>query len=155
MLLSVTLAAFAQTGQQAPGPLSKAHAALEGAGGCQSCHGADRKVAPDLCLACHQPIADRIRLKKGVHRAVSGACSDCHVEHGGVDADLRPLDPADFDHAGETGFALKGRHATVAKTCASCHTSRSYLNRFTFLRHLPHRPARGQARHLVRDLPYA
>ena len=128
MLLSVTLAAFAQVGQQAPpGPLSKAHSALEGAGACQSCHGADRKVASDLCLSCHQPIADRMRLKKGVHRAVTGDCSGCHVEHGGVDADLRPLDPADFDHAGETGFALKGRHATVAKNCASCHTSRSYL----------------------------
>ena len=124
MLLSVTLAAFAQSGQQAPGPLSKAHAALEGA--CQSCHGADRKVASDLCLSCHQPIADRIRLKKGVHRAVAGDCAGCHVEHGGVDADLRPLDPADFDHA-ETGFALKGRHAAVAKNCASCHTTRSYL----------------------------
>ncbi len=129
MLLSVTLAAFAQVGQQAsPGPLSKAHSALEGAGACQSCHGADRKVASDLCLSCHQPIADRMRLKKGVHRAVTGDCAGCHVEHGGVDADLRPLDPADFDHAGETGFALKGRHATVAKNCASCHTTRSYLN---------------------------
>jgi hypothetical protein len=125
-LLNVTLAAFAQEGQQAsPGPLSRAHAALEGA--CRSCHAPDGKVRPDLCLSCHQPVADRIRLKKGVHRAVTGDCSGCHVEHGGVDADLRPLDPADFDHAGETGFALTGRHAAVAKTCASCHTSRSYL----------------------------
>ncbi len=128
MLFSVALTAFAQDGQAvSPGPLSKAHAALEGAGKCQSCHGADRKVAPGLCLSCHQPIAERIRAKKGVHRAVTGACSDCHVEHGGVDADLRPLDPATFDHAGETGFGLKGRHASIAKNCASCHASRSYL----------------------------
>ncbi|MFO7694556.1 MAG: cytochrome c3 family protein [Vicinamibacterales bacterium] len=128
MLLSATLAAFAQSGQQvSPGPLSKAHAALEGPGTCRSCHAADGKVTPDLCLTCHQDVGDRIRVKKGVHRAVAGACSDCHVEHGGADADLRPFDPADFDHAGETGFALKGRHATVAKNCASCHTSRSFL----------------------------
>ena len=120
--------ARAQAGQTAsPGPLSKAHAALDGAGRCQSCHGTDTKVTPGLCLSCHGEIADRIRLKKGVHRAVAGACSDCHVEHGGADADLRPLDPASFDHAGETGFALKGRHAAVAKSCAACHTSRSYL----------------------------
>jgi len=110
-----------------PGPLSKAHSALEGAGKCQSCHGADHQVSPDRCLTCHKPIADRIRAKKGVHRDVTGECAGCHAEHQGADVDLRPLDPASFDHASETGFALNGRHARAAKACASCHTSRSYL----------------------------
>ena len=34
-------------------------------------------------------MAERIRLKKGVHRDVTGDCAACHVEHAGVDAELR------------------------------------------------------------------
>jgi hypothetical protein len=128
LLVVVALPCRAQTTPPAsPGPLSKAHASLEGAGKCQSCHAADRQVSPGRCLSCHKPIADRIRAKKGVHRAVTGECAGCHAEHQGVDADLRPLDPASFNHAEETGFALTGRHADLAKDCTTCHKSRSYL----------------------------
>ena len=120
--------ASAQVGQKVPpGPLSRAHAFLEGGDNCQTCHGPDQKVSSESCLSCHQPIADRIRLKRGVHREAAGACSSCHVEHGGVDADLRLLDPAGFDHAAEAGFPLQGRHAAVSKNCSACHTTRSFL----------------------------
>ena len=74
-------------------------------------------------------MAERIRLKKGVHRDVTGDCASCHVEHAGVDAELRPFDPKSFDHATETGFPLDGRHAAVAKDCAKCHKTRSFLAR--------------------------
>lgn len=120
--------ARAQIGQLlSPGPLSRAHASLEGADKCQKCHEPGRRVTPALCLSCHKPIADRIQSKKGVHRDVTDDCASCHVEHAGVDAELRPFDPASFDHAAEAGFPLGGRHAAVAKNCARCHKTRSFL----------------------------
>jgi hypothetical protein len=36
--------------------------------------------------------------RKGVHREVTGGCEACHAEHLGADADIRPLDPASFEH---------------------------------------------------------
>ena len=126
--LFAAVPASAQIGQLlSPGPLSRAHASLEGADKCQKCHEAGRRLTPALCLACHKPIAERMQSKKGVHRDVTDDCASCHVEHAGVDAELRPLDPASFDHAVETGFPLDGRHAAVAKTCARCHKTRSFL----------------------------
>jgi hypothetical protein len=120
--------AFAQVSQLvSPGPLSRAHAKIEGVDNCQKCHAPGRKIEADLCLSCHKPIAERIRLKKGVHRAVAGDCASCHVEHAGADAELRPLDPRSFDHAAETGFPLDGRHAAIARDCARCHKVRSFL----------------------------
>jgi hypothetical protein len=110
-----------------PGPLSKAHSSLEGAANCQKCHEQGAKIDPGRCLSCHRPIAARIAAKKGVHRDVSGDCEACHQEHQGVDVDLRPLDPKDFDHAAETGFPLQGKHAAIAKDCSACHKVRSYL----------------------------
>lgn len=114
--------------QEAPGPLSKAHAPLEGAANCGKCHGDDMTIGAERCLACHAPIAARIAAKKGVHREVAGDCQVCHIEHQGADADLRPLDPKEFDHAAETGFPLEGKHAGLAANCPACHKTRSYLN---------------------------
>jgi hypothetical protein len=130
VLCAVVLAATASVAlaQQAPamaGPLSKAHAALASGNQCQRCHSESGKISASLCLACHKPIADRIAAKKGVHRDADGACASCHVEHHGADADLRPLDPSSFDHAGAAGFPLVGRHAKTE--CARCHKTRSYL----------------------------
>ena len=110
-----------------PGPLSKAHAAVSGAGQCAKCHVEPGKIAASLCLTCHKPIAERVAAKKGVHRDVGNECSGCHAEHQGVDVDLRPIDPASFDHAADAGFRLTGAHEKVAATCAACHKTRSYL----------------------------
>jgi hypothetical protein len=84
-------------------------------------------VSAAKCLTCHAPIAARIAARKGVHRAVAGACTKCHREHGGVDADLRRLDAQAFDHRAETGFPLEGQHAKVVATCNACHKQRSFL----------------------------
>src|SRR5512137_228824 len=82
-----------------PGPLSKAHAPLEGIANCQKCHEPGRALASAKCLGCHKPIAERIAAKKGVHRDVPGSCEGCHAEHRGLAADLRPLDIKQFNHA--------------------------------------------------------
>ncbi len=110
-----------------PGPLSKAHANLEGATACQKCHDIAKGVSAQRCLACHKPIAERIAAGKGVHKSASGGCSKCHVEHRGVDHDIRQIDPGKFDHARDAGFALEGRHQQVASTCVKCHKTRSFL----------------------------
>jgi hypothetical protein len=125
---------FAMTGRAeaqlgslvSPGPLAKAHAALEGADNCQKCHERGRRVTPEKCLTCHAPIAKRMQEKKGVHRAVT-ECVTCHVDHAGVDGQLRPFDTAAFNHAAVTGFALDRKHAAVAAKCEACHKLRSFL----------------------------
>ncbi|HEX7829574.1 MAG TPA: hypothetical protein VF787_07950 [Thermoanaerobaculia bacterium] len=122
----IPLRGAAQIGKLlSPGPLAKAHAALEGAANCAKCHEQGKRVSPARCLACHKPIARRIAQKKGVHRNAGNDCVACHVEHAGRDAELRPFDPRKFDHRAETGFALNGRHAVIA--CSQCHRTRSYL----------------------------
>lgn len=110
-----------------PGRLSRAHASLEGIGNCLKCHSAGQRVAADKCLVCHQPIAERIAQKRGVHRQVTTDCIACHVEHAGIDAELRPFDQRRFNHATETRFALDGLHAPVEGSCGSCHKTRSFL----------------------------
>ncbi|HUL75314.1 MAG TPA: hypothetical protein VLT86_19530 [Vicinamibacterales bacterium] len=127
-VLALAARAEAQLGALvSPGPLAKAHASLEGVANCEKCHERGRKVTAERCLVCHQAIAQRIALKKGVHRSVTNDCVQCHVEHAGVDGELRPFNRATFDHAAVTGFALDGRHAVVAAKCESCHKTRSYL----------------------------
>jgi hypothetical protein len=110
-----------------PGRLSRAHASLEGIGSCLQCHSAGRGIAAEKCLTCHKPVAIRIAQKKGVHRNVSTDCVACHVEHAGVDAELRPFNTAQFNHRTDTGFSLDGRHAPLASNCAACHKTRSFL----------------------------
>jgi hypothetical protein len=126
--LASALVLHAQVGALvSPGPLSKAHAKLEGIANCQKCHEPGNGVTAARCLTCHKPIADRIAAKKGVHREAAGSCAGCHAEHAGLDAELRPFDPKTFNHAKETGFPLDGRHAPLARECARCHKTRSFL----------------------------
>jgi hypothetical protein len=110
-----------------PGRLSRAHASLEGITRCLQCHTAGRGVVAEKCLTCHTPVAERIARKTGVHRAVTTDCVACHVEHAGVDAELRPFDIQRFNHTTETGFPLDGLHAPLAGRCESCHKTRSFL----------------------------
>ena len=110
-----------------PGRLSQPHATLEGIRSCDKCHEAGERVTAAKCLSCHTPIADRIRAKRGVHRAVQGDCVTCHAEHQGTAGELRPFDTTGFDHAREAGYPLDGLHAPLGAKCASCHKTRSYL----------------------------
>jgi hypothetical protein len=110
-----------------PGRLTRAHASLEGITNCLKCHAAGEQVSATKCLVCHQPIAQRMARKKGVHRNVTTDCVTCHVEHNGADAELRPFDQRRFDHRTETGFVLDGLHASLSASCTSCHKTRSFL----------------------------
>ncbi len=128
VLMIAALPAAAQVGRLiSPGPLTRAHEKLEGISNCDKCHEKGNRVSADRCLACHKPIAERMAAHKGVHRDVTGECENCHVEHMGRDAELRPFETKNFDHQAETGFALTGKHASLAAKCDSCHKTRSFL----------------------------
>ncbi|MCK6684659.1 MAG: hypothetical protein L6R30_19840, partial [Thermoanaerobaculia bacterium] len=134
LLLGLAFAAFGQGAHAqvgalvSPGPLSRAHAALEGIKNCEKCHERKKQVSAARCLACHKPVAERIQAQKGVHAGVKDDCVACHVEHMGKDAELRPLDQKSFDHKGVTGFALDGMHARLSSNCGACHKTRTFLN---------------------------
>jgi hypothetical protein len=74
---------------------------------CGLCHPSQRRYedTPRDCNACHR--VDDVHLGR-----FGTACADCHAAQG--------WKPARFDHARDAGFALKGRHASLA--CAACHT---------------------------------
>jgi Cytochrome c7 and related cytochrome c len=110
-----------------PGPLSKAHASLDGLANCEKCHERGNRVSAARCLLCHKPIAARIARRTGIHRNVKDDCVQCHVEHAGVDGQLRPFDLATFDHARDAGFPLDGKHAALASKCETCHKTRSFV----------------------------
>ena len=153
--LALTLVVLALAGSSpaqeirvSPGPLTRAHASLEGVTSCGRCHEPGEGVSAVKCLACHAPIASRIAARKGVHRAVTTACTPCHREHGGVDADLRRIDVPAFNHLAETGFPLEGQHAKVGATCQACHKVRSFIAARTACQSChadPHKGALGDA----------
>lgn len=105
-----------------PGKLAAPHGELAGVRNCTSCHELRKAGAiDDKCLACHEPLANRLERGTGFHATVSErSCASCHREHRGVDYDLIQLDTAAFDHT-ETGFNLAGGHAQAE--CRDCHTA--------------------------------
>ena len=125
LLLASRAGAQGLGGLVSPGKLAKPHARLEGLDKCQTCHEPGHQVTASKCLECHKPVAERIRARKGVHRDATGTCASCHVEHAGLDGDLRHFEPRGFDHSGEAGFALDGLHAPL--DCKACHKARSFL----------------------------
>jgi hypothetical protein len=104
-----------------PGKVTRAHVKQEET--CANCH--DRtnvRTQSSLCLDCHKDIAADLREHHGFHgrmpNAGVGACSACHTEHKGREADIVQLGRAQFDHR-QTDFALEGAH--TALECESCH----------------------------------
>ena len=116
------LVATPAAAQISPGPLSTAHAGLEGIGRCLECHGVrGEDVDPD-CRKCHLEIDRLITEGRGFH-ALEGkeACAKCHPEHGGRDFALIEWPggkPEAFDHR-KAGWALAGKHRDVE--CRRCH----------------------------------
>ncbi|MGZ3483987.1 MAG: hypothetical protein ACXU96_10410 [Gemmatimonadaceae bacterium] len=110
--------------QISPGPLSNAHASLEGALNCVKCHGGGKESMTSRCLDCHREIRWLVDQNRGFHaRTRQAACSSCHPDHAGRDFALVKWpegSAAQFDHA-RAGWTLDGKHARVA--CAKCHTS--------------------------------
>jgi hypothetical protein len=116
--------------QISPGPLSQAHAGLEGTTRCTSCHSFGLGARKFRCTGCHSEIRERLSNKRGFHAAVvkSGAgdqdCARCHTEHLGPNFNIVKWEPShdDFDHR-QTGYALAGKHAGLA--CNRCHTAKN------------------------------
>lgn len=128
LLGALLLAAWpaARAGAQiSPGPLSRAHASLEGATKCLSCHAGGRGALSTQCVACHKDIGWLIEQKRGYHSSIGQAtCSSCHPDHAGTAFELIkwPDGAAErFDHS-RAGWPLTGKHATAK--CESCHAAR-------------------------------
>ena len=123
-MLSLSAAPSARA-QLSPGPLSVAHASLEGVTQCFQCHERGAGVADAKCLACHTEIGWLRARHRGLHaRAQSTPCAKCHPDHAGRDFQLVRWDEgaaAHFDHR-RAGFTLEGRHAGLE--CAECHQAR-------------------------------
>jgi hypothetical protein len=121
LLRALTCAAPAAA-QLSPGPLSRAHANLEGVENCTRCHKVAKKVTADKCLACHTALAQRITDRQGLHAAAGyESCEECHVEHQGRDYELMWWGKEGrngFAHA-KTGWNLDGRHGGLP--CERCH----------------------------------
>ncbi len=108
-----------------PGELSAAHKELENETLCKSCHTADYDLSPDLCLACHTKLKERIDQGRGFHSNKKTNCRSCHAEHRGRDAALINLDRSSFNHD-QTGFSLTGKHKNITD-CSRCHKQKSFL----------------------------
>lgn len=119
---SLVLTCSAGAGAQliSPGKLASAHADLEGIRNCTQCHQLRKQgVSEDLCLACHTPLAERMKADKGFHASLADkSCATCHKEHFGVDFALVRLDTLAWDHD-RTGYGLDGSHLDVS--CRACH----------------------------------
>lgn len=115
-------------GQISPGPLSTAHQSLEGMSKCGSCHDFGAATRGFKCLECHVEIRKRVEARSGFHaRAYKASttqadCVRCHMEHNGRNFVVTRLERKGFDHVGQTGFALEGKHR--AQKCESCHTAK-------------------------------
>lgn len=111
------------TAQISPGPLSQAHAHLEGLSNCTKCHTLGDKVSNDKCLDCHHDLRGRIDARQGYHYSaeVRGKdCFTCHSDHHGRNFQIVRFDAQRFDH-GLTGYPLTGAHRTI--DCRQCHTA--------------------------------
>jgi hypothetical protein len=117
-----------------PGPLSKAHASVEGDQHCNECHSSGKRVSVDGCLRCHNDLGARISAGKGLHglQYKGKPCESCHVEHLGAAALMRwpGGDPSKLDHT-QTGWVLNGAHKTTP--CAKCHNKVNQRGNPTYL----------------------
>lgn len=139
VVVGLSVPARADFFSTSPGPLSRAHAKIDGKSNCQQCHVGSRTVAADKCLACHQPIAARQRNELGVHasqKARGKPCELCHTEHKGRDRDIfgfASFGGRDrFDHNALTSFRLEGKHRTTR--CEDCHTQKTASGTRTYLK---------------------
>lgn len=108
--------------QLAPGPLSSAHAHLDGPLKCLECHGRGDDSLQAGCLACHEEISWLLGRRRGLHETSRATpCAKCHAEHVGAGAPLVVFEegaPERFDHA-RARWPLTGKHAPLK--CEACH----------------------------------
>ena len=128
-IISITLFTFANSAAQEietlvmPGEVIADHADIEA--DCSSCHAMfDRSAQRQLCMNCHDDVANDINANRGFHglhlEAAKDQCSTCHTEHEGRDEDIAFFDEEDFDHS-LTDFEIFGAHQDAA--CSDCHAA--------------------------------
>ncbi len=122
-----------------PGPLTQVHANIDGPDHCQDCHVGSRDLTQEKCLACHKPIGERQRERKGVHasqKALGKQCELCHTDHKGRGKDILGFNAFGgkdkFDHSALTAWPLEGKHQTTP--CAKCHTQKTPTGTITYLK---------------------
>ena len=74
----------------APGALSAAHAPLRE--NCEACHTPNQGAVDNKCIGCHASETALLQRQPTTFHADVGACSQCHIEHRGTQADLRSMD---------------------------------------------------------------
>lgn len=112
---------FPLQAQISPGPLSTAHAELEGIRNCTQCHDLGSSVSNTKCLDCHKEIQSLIDANQGYHAHPTVKrqdCFECHSEHHGKRFDATRFDQDNFDHD-LTGYELEGQHDVI--DCRECH----------------------------------
>lgn len=111
--------------QVSPGPLASAHADLDKANLCFSCHARGGRMT-NLCLDCHTEIAEQVAARRGLHgrEARPKECASCHPDHAGRSFEMVHWDegsPERFDHR-RAGWPLTGGHDGLR--CEECHQER-------------------------------
>jgi hypothetical protein len=134
-LAVLVLARVAAAQLLSPGPLSRAHATLEGDAHCGDCHSSGKRVDQGACLKCHGDLGARIAAGQGLHGLPykGQPCEKCHIEHLGVaTSQIRwpGGDPSRLDHT-QTGWPLNGAHKTTP--CNKCHDKANARGAPTFL----------------------
>ncbi|OJV17270.1 MAG: hypothetical protein BGO21_25590 [Dyadobacter sp. 50-39] len=76
--------------QASPGKLSSAHETLSA--NCATCHTATIGVDNAKCITCHGDNEALLDRQPTAFHGVIGNCSSCHIEHQGIDANLRVMD---------------------------------------------------------------
>ena len=135
VVVMLALAGRAHAQLMSPGPLSAAHASIDGDSHCDDCHQSGKQVVAARCLACHRDLGARLDAGTGLHgRQYRGKpCEECHVEHIGRKAKLVRWpggSPDKLDHD-LTGWKLAGKHQPLG--CDRCHTQRSPLGKTQYV----------------------
>jgi hypothetical protein len=118
-----------------PGPLTSAHATIDGDDNCDHCHQSGKQVVARLCLDCHKDLGTELDGSRGLHgKQFKGkACEECHVEHLGRGSKLIrwPNGAMEkLDHR-DTGWVLEGGH--TKPKCLDCHKKSSPQGKPQFL----------------------
>ena len=134
-LAIVVLARAAWAQLLSPGPLSRAHASLEGDAHCGDCHSSGKRVDQGACLKCHGDLGARIAAGQGLHglQYKGQPCEKCHIEHLGLDTSQIRWPggaPSRFDHV-QAGWPLDGAHKSTP--CNKCHDKVNARGAPTFL----------------------
>jgi len=122
-----------------PGKLSAAHAQFET--NCNTCHTPVKGIDEGKCISCHANNTALLQRQPTAFHATIGNCASCHIEHQGVNANLRVMNHEALAKIGKkfmsnskgspdvTKMVMRGEHPLVSAreanlNCASCHSSK-------------------------------